>query len=89
MRTVFVAGIILVLLAVLYANAVGNAARTAHSNAAIRLIGEAIDDNDFGAVRNAISQYNERGKSPSVIVEALSNRKRPQLVENQLDDYAL
>ena len=64
------------LLAMSYANAVGNSARETHSNAAIRLIGEALDDNDVDAVRKAIAEYNDRNRSPSVIVEVLSDRER-------------
>ena len=77
MRTLIGTGLVLFLLAVMYANAVGNAARDAHSKAAIRLIDEALDDGDTEAVRNAIAEYNTRGKSLSVIVEVLADRKVP------------
>ena len=77
MRTLISTGLILFLLAVIYANAVGNAQRDAHSKAAIRLIDEALMDNDIESIRRAIDEYNKRGKSPSVIVEVLADRRVP------------
>ena len=67
--------LILSLAASIYAIAVGNGIRDAHTKAAMRLIGEALDDDDVDSVRNAIREYNNQGQSPYVIVELLADRE--------------
>ncbi|MGY8750321.1 MAG: hypothetical protein ACKVHR_19955 [Pirellulales bacterium] len=70
--------VILLLCAAIYSMEVGKFYRNAHNAAAIRLLGEALDDGDVEAARNAIHKYdtqNER-QTGNLIVEALSNRKR-------------
>ena len=70
--------VILFLCAAIYANAVGNFYRNAHNAAAIRMLGEALNDGDVDAARNAIQKYNSQqpGQTGHVIVEFLSNRKQ-------------
>ncbi len=77
MRILLIAGLILFLIAVIYAYAVEIKLRDAHSNAAFRLIGEALQDGDVEAVQMAIGEYERQGSSPSIIVDVLSDRKSP------------
>ena len=67
---------VLFLCAVFYACEVSKAAHDAHSKAAIRLIGEALDDGDIDSARNAIHEYNTQGQSPAVIVDILADRNQ-------------
>jgi hypothetical protein len=69
---------ILILCAVIYASEVGDFYRNAHNAAAIRMLGEALDDGDIDNARNAINKYNASDSQQTgyVIVEFLSNRKR-------------
>lgn len=70
-----VAVLILSLAASIYAMSVANGIRDAHTKAAMRLIGEALDDDDVDSVRNAIREYRNQGQSPYVIVKLLADRE--------------
>tara|TARA_A100001391_G_C4830144_1_gene213904 strand:- start:140 stop:379 length:240 start_codon:yes stop_codon:yes gene_type:complete len=69
--------LVLFLCGVIYATAAGNADRDAQYQAALRLIGEAVDDGDIVSLRDAIRKYNSDERSPSAIIEALADRQRP------------
>ncbi len=75
-RIAFGGAAILMLCATIYATEVGNFHRNAHNAAAIRMLGEALDDDDVDAARNAINEYNANPRqSGYVIVEFLSDHK--------------
>ena len=70
--------VILMLTGFLFALAQSSFIRDSHNAAAIRLLGEALDDGDFQSAQNAIQQYNSISPRPTgyAIVEILSDRKR-------------
>lgn len=69
---------ILILGAMLYATEVARFYRESHYSAAIRLLGEALEDSDLESARNAIREYNAQGPRQSgyIIVHYLANQKR-------------
>ena len=70
-------GIILLLCAAMFSLQQAAFVRGAHHSAAIRLIGEAIDDGDTKAVQDALKAYNSQKGNGSIyiIVDLLSDRK--------------
>ena len=69
---------ILMLCATLYASEQRNFYHDAHNAAAIRLLGEALDDRDVESARNAIHDYHAQNprQTGHVIVSSLADRKR-------------
>ena len=69
---------ILMLCASLFASAQMNFYHDAHNSAAIRLLGEALDDGDIESARNAIHVYNAQTprQTGHIIVSVLGDRKR-------------
>ena len=71
--------VILMLAGFLFASAQSSFIRNSHNAAAIRLLGEAIDDWEVESAQKAIKQYNSlsRRSTGNAIVEILADRKRP------------
>lgn len=70
--------VILMLCATLFASEQRNFYHGSHNSAAIRLLGEALDDGDVESARHAIHEYNaqEPRQTGHVIVSFLADRKR-------------
>lgn len=72
------AAVVLMLCAALYSSQLRNFYHDSHNAAAIRMLGEALDDGDVEAARDAIHDYNSQDSQPTgyAIVSFLSERKR-------------